>query len=410
MRVVVVGGGVVGLCCAWALQGRHDVVVVERDEPGGGASSGNAGWITSALSGPLAAPGVMRKGLRWLASPDSPLLIRPRANPDFLRWLWHFARNCRTAPYERGLAATLELSRLTHEVYRDLLADGIAVDHQRAGLVCVAAGEPGWRDCLAMRAELSRHGYTGPVTEYAGAAVTELDAALAPDLAGALHFEDDWNVDPRQLCQSLAASLTERGVELRSHSEVLALRPAGAGWTVHLAAGDPLVADRVLITCGAWTPRVLRQAGARLLIEPAKGYSVTGRADRAPGHPIYMHEAKLGCSPFREQTRLAGTLELVGLDPTVTPRRIAAIERAATRYLRDWRIEDGEAWAGFRSVTPDGLPYIGEVPGRPGLMVAAGHGTLGVTLAPASGVALARAIDGEDASILQPFRLDRPRS
>jgi D-amino-acid dehydrogenase len=123
-----------------------------------------------------------------------------------------------------------------------------------------------------------------------------------------------------------------------------------------------------------------------------------------------MHEAKLGCSPFMEQTRLAGTLELGGLDPTVTPRRIAAIERAATRYLRDWRLEDGEAWAGFRSVTPDGLPYIGEVPGQAGLMVAAGHGTLGVTLAPATGVALARALDGEDASILEPFRLDRPRS
>lgn len=410
MRVIVVGGGVVGLCCAWALEGRHDVVVVERDAMGAGASSGNAGWVTSALSGPLPAPGVVRKGLRWLTKPDSPLLIRPRADPDFLRWLWHFARNCRASCYARGLAATLELSRLTHEVYRDLLADGVTVEHRRTGLVCAAASEAGWRESQAMRAELVEHGYAGTVTAFEAEAMSELDPALAPSLVGALHFESDWHVDPQQLCQSLASSLASRGVELRPHSEVLTLRPSRSEWTVHNGSNEPLVGDCVVIACGVWTPRVLRLAGARLLIEPAKGYSVTGRAVRPPAHPIYMHEAKVGCSPYEGRTRLAGTLELGGLDPAIEPRRVAAIEQAATRYLTDWKLSDARAWAGFRSATPDGLPYIGNVPGQPGLMVAAGHGTLGVTLAPATGVALARALDTGASPILEPFRLDRPRS
>jgi D-amino-acid dehydrogenase len=409
VRVIVVGGGVVGLCCAWALQGRHDVVVVERDAMGGGASSGNAGWVTSALSGPLAAPGVVRKGLRWLAKPDSPLLIHPRADSDFLRWLWHFARNCRASSYARGLAATLELSRLTHDVYRDLLADGVTVEHRRTGLVCAAASDTGWRECQAMRAELVEHGYAGTVTPFEGGAVTELDSALRPSLAGALHFESDWHVDPLQLCQSLASKLAGRGVDLRPQSEVRMLRSSGGEWTAQLARGS-IVGDRVVIASGVWTPRLLRLTGARLLIQPAKGYSVTGRAVRPPAHPIYMHEAKVGCSPYEGRTRLAGTLELGGLDPAIEPRRVAAIEQAATRYLSDWKLSDARVWAGFRSATPDGLPYIGNVPGRPGLMVAAGHGTLGVTLAPATGVALARALDTGASPILDPFRLDRPRS
>lgn len=410
MRVVVVGGGVVGLCCAWALHDRHDVVVVERDTLGGGASSGNAGWVTSALSGPLPAPGVMRKGLRWLAQSDSPLVIRPRADLDFVRWLWHFARNCRATPHSRGLAATLELSRLTNEVYGDLLADGVSVEHRRSGLVCAAATDEGWRECQAMQADLIAHGYTGATTMFDAEALTELDAALSPSLTGAVYFEDDWHVNPSQLCESLASSLDTRGVELRSHTEVRALQRNGTGWTMQLGSGGALTSDRVVVACGVWTSRLLRESGARLLIEPAKGYSVTGRAAHPPGHPIYMHEAKLGCSPLEGRTRLAGTLELGNLDPGVPPRRIAAIEKTATRYLRNWKLDDAKAWAGFRSATPDGLPYIGGVPEQPGLMVAAGHGTLGVTLAPATGVALARELEEGDASILRPFRLDRPRS
>ena len=166
----------------------------------------------------------------------------------------------------------------------------------------------------------------------------------------------------------------------------------------------------MVLAAGAWTGRVLAPLGVKIRQEAAKGYSLTARGEGTrPRHALYLGEAKVGCSPFEDGVRLAGTLELAGIDLSPNRARLEAVARSATRYLRDWRPVASELdWAGLRPLPPDGLPLIGPVPGRDGLFVATGHGMMGVTLAPSTGAALAPLIL-EDRLVpeLRPFRIDR---
>jgi D-amino-acid dehydrogenase len=162
------------------------------------------------------------------------------------------------------------------------------------------------------------------------------------------------------------------------------------GWRVRTAAGA-IDADRVVVAAGVWSRELLTPFGLRLPLEGAKGYSITAAANgEAPNHPLYLTEIKVGVSPFEGAVRLAGTLELAGLNLDVDHRRVRALANHAAQYLDGLRTDRGAVeWAGLRPMTSDGLPVIGEVPGKPGLFVATGHHMLGVTLGPATGEALA---------------------
>jgi D-amino-acid dehydrogenase len=216
-------------------------------------------------------------------------------------------------------------------------------------------------------------------------------------------------VRPETLLAGLERRLRERGVAIEEGAAVEGLRPAGDGWRVETAGGS-LEADRVVVAAGVWSPALLAPLGVRLPIEAAKGYSVTARGPgRRPHRPLYLTEAKVGVSPFDGALRLAGTLELGALDVSVDRVRVDAVASSASRYLRDWRPVDGRVdWAGLRPLAPDGLPVIGGVPDRPGLFVATGHGMLGITLAPATGEALAPlVVDDERPPELAPLGLER---
>jgi D-amino-acid dehydrogenase len=232
---------------------------------------------------------------------------------------------------------------------------------------------------------------------------------VSDQVIGGFHAQDDWHVQPQSVCGGLERHLRAAGVGLRPDAPVVRVEPDGSGWRTVLAGGEVIASDAVVVAAGAYTGKVVRSAGVRLLMEPAKGYSLTGQARHKPSRALYMIEAKLGCSPYADTTRIAGTLELGGFDESLNPRRMESLDRAAARYLEGWTMTGAEKWAGFRPATPDGLPYIGETD-RPGLYVAAGHGMLGVTLGAGTGMAIGQAIGGGKLSVLEPFRPGRPDS
>jgi D-amino-acid dehydrogenase len=398
------------LCAAWALAD-DDVTVVDRGGFGQAASKGNAGWVTSSLAGPLPAPGIVWQGLRWMLRPDSPLLIRPRRDRDFTRWLWHFARNCREDTHAAGTRTVLALSRASQQAYADLAADEVRFEAHRTGLIMAARTEAGLGECHHVRDGLVAQGYEGALTMLSSAETRALEPSFDDSVLGALYVEDDWHVDPESLCAGLVERLRRRGTRLVSGVTVRRLTRGGGAWTASVDGRPPIRADQVVVAGGAWSKLLLRDAGVEILLEAAKGYSVTGAVDNGPGHAVYMVETKVGCSPFSRTTRLAGTLELGGLDETIRPRRLGGVMRSGPQYFRSWDMRGAHAWAGLRPATPDGLPYIGAASAQPELFVATGHNMLGVTLAPGSGVALAGVMDGgRPSDVLWPFRLDRPMS
>jgi D-amino-acid dehydrogenase len=405
-KVVVVGAGVIGLATAWALKQRGaEVVVLERGLPGMGASSGNAGWIVPSMSTPLPGPGLVGTSLKWMLHNDSPLYIKPRANPMFLRWMWGFYRNCRPGPFQAGVTALVDLNRRTFELLDRLRADGIAFEMHEAGLMYVGTD----RDAVARAhdeiRELEHFGYlTPPLLDAVGVHAEE--PALAPQVAGGFLLPDERHVRPESFTGGMTKWLTERGVEVRSGIDVTGIERRGGNVQAVTTNIGNVDAEAVIVAAGSWSGDVARRMGFRLPIEAGKGYSIT---INQPGidlkHPLDLVEARAAITPFDGALRVAGTMELSGLNVRLVQPRVDAIRRAGARYLAGWKPNTSErVWVGMRPLTPDGLPIIGRVPGAGNLFVATGHQMLGVTLAPATAGALADlVVDGRSGVNLAPF-------
>jgi D-amino-acid dehydrogenase len=396
VRVIVIGGGVIGLATTWSLARRGaDVTVIERDRCGAGASAGNAGWVTPGLSAPVPAPGVMRQAARWMLDGDSPLLVRPRADLDFLRWSLRFARSCRPAAHSAGTAATLALARDV-PAHFDLLRDeGVAFEMHEDGLLFLARDERTIAEYAGEYEELERLGFDGDVRPVDRAELTALEPAVADGVAmTGLLAGRERHVRPETLTAGLLADVRARGVQVEEGVAVEAVEETGDGWRVETRDGA-LDADRVVVAAGVWSRELLRGAGVDIPLEAAKGYSVTAPGPEL-GRPLYLTEAKVGLSPFAGgQLRAAGTLELAGIDLSLNHRRLAAVVDGARSYVPSWRPANGRAeWTGLRPFAADGVPIVGEA--RPGLFVATGHAMLGITLAPSTGEALAPAVLDDD--------------
>ena len=408
--VVVVGGGVIGLACAWELtRGGAAVTVLERGKVGGGVSSGNTGWVVPSMTSPLPAPGMVREGIRQLVTRGDAFVLRPSLDPAFVRWLWRFWRSSSSARFDAGVRALLALNRRTLELFDAYHEAGIRFEMHSTGLVIVARTLAGLHHYQQVFRRLRELGYEGgEPNQLDRDALAKLEPALdRRSVEAGLHARVDRYVRPEELMGGLADRLREEGAEIVEGCEVNELRSDRSGWKLTTDAGETY-AEKVVVAAGLPSTKLLGRFGARVAIQPARGYSVTIAGKGAPPrHALYLAEAKIGLSPYSDGVRLAGVFEL-GASRTEVPAGAGERLLAAARpYLAGWRPDTDRpltTWAGLRPATADGLPLIGALPGHDGLFVASGHGMLGVTLAPATAALLAPLVlEGRQAPELQPF-------
>ena len=388
MKVTIIGGGAVGLATAFALRQRNaDVQVIEAGKCGQAATLGNAGWVTPGYSTPLPAPGIPLQSLKWMLDPESPLLIRPTVRPSFLSWCLRFAQNCTADAFERGIAALVGLNHRTLELYDAMRQAGVEFEMHSAGLIFVAKAHEMVEEEARMLGMLTRAGYEGKVELLTLGALRELEPAVGDHVAGGVYAPSERHVRPESFAKGLSSFLVAEGVEIIEGAEVIDMARGDRGrWRVLTTTGAH-EADRVVVAGGVASRGLLKRIGVRILLEAAKGYSITATGSgRPPTHALGLIEARVACSPFDGGVRLAGTIELGRVDKSVREPRMRGIVKSAEDYLGDWRPEVRTLeWAGMRPTTPDGLPLIGEIPGQPGMYLATGHAMLGVTLAPATG-------------------------
>jgi D-amino-acid dehydrogenase len=391
--VVVIGGGIVGLCCAYELdRAGAEVVVLERSSAGSGASKGNTGWVCPSFTYPLPAPGIIREGLRGMIRGGGPLAIRPTLDPTFLRWLLGFRRSASRGRWEKGASALIALNRRTLELFDGYAAGGIEFEMHRSGLLVVATSGTGLASYATLFGELRRLGFEGESRPLDSAQAKEREPALAAQrIVGGVHAVVDRYVRPESLLDGLTRHLRARGVELRESTDVGEIDAANGGVRVRTGQGE-LDADRAVVAAGASSPPLLRRLGIVLPLVPARGYSFTfaGNGLR-PRHALYLAEAKVGISAYEESVRVAGVFELGHSSERLNRRRLRAMLATVEPYFEDWRPSEEAAlleWAGLRPMTADGLPLIGRVPALENVFVATGHGMLGVTLAPATAAVL----------------------
>jgi len=405
-RVVIVGAGVIGLSCAHTLRkAGADVVLLDKGEPGFGSSFGNAGWIVPSLAGPMPAPGLGLTSLTWLLKRDSPLHISPAALPKLAGFLWSFWRHCNTSDYLSGQKSVGELGRSTMSLFDELEREGTSFEMHRDGLIFVFL-DPDTLHLVAEDLENMRpFGYEVP-DPLSGEDVRKLEPALCGDVAGGLLVKEERHVRPESLNQGLLDRVKELGAEVRTQNEVGdVVRENGRVSAVTTTEG-PVEGDHFVIAAGAWTAPLGRAFGYSVPVEAGKGYSVTFERSAVQIHrPLYLGEVKVGVTPYDGGLRIAGTMELSGINERLDSRRVDAIRRNAEKYLPGVsQAGAGEEWVGMRPLTPDGLPLIGRVPGADNIYMATGHAMLGMTLAPATAAVIGELImEGSSSLDITPF-------
>lgn len=384
---LVVGGGIVGAATADALaRDGADVLIVDRAEPGQGCSLGNAGWVTPCFAMPLPRPGLLGTALRWMADPESPFHMSPRLLLSHLPWLARFALSMDGARFRRGTESLVELSRFSLDAYHRLSDEhGVDFGMRRRGLLMLALTQEGLKSARAdaeMMADLDVEGRC-----LDGDAVLDLEPALRGGVSGGVYYPDEAHLDPLGAVRALVRRAERSGARVSSRTEVFDFELQGDRITrVHTTRG-PVEAREVVLTAGSWSSPLAERLGLRIPLLGGKGYSMMVPApDPAPRSPIMVLEKKVAITPYGDELRLAGTLELVDGDRSISPRRVRAIQREASRVLAIARDAPADhVWRGLRPCTPDGLPIIGTAPSLENAFVATGHQMLGVQTAPGTG-------------------------
>ena len=389
--VLVIGGGVAGLFCAYFLrQAGGSVMVVERGPVGGpqSCSAGNTGFVGTHGAAPLTERDV----------------APPPGEPDagLARWLRHL-RQANPAAF----GVLLELKRQSYEILRKLCASGALAETFAAPGMIVAYRDPDAFDraCRSARATADRG---VPLRVLSPAEVAELEPGVEFDIHGAVYNEEGAYLRVPEFVGRLAGVLADAGVDVRAHTEVVGFEVAGRAVRRVRTSGGDLRPGQVVLAAGAWTPAVARDLGVHLLLQPVRGHAATVYAT-APRRPVTLGEEQVALAPVAGGLRIGGGRELAGLDRTVAPDRVAALLRAAGRYLpalRDARA--GEEWSGLRPCSPDSLPFIGRAGRHDNLHVACGGGHIGMGLAPAGGRLLAQLVTGRRPDVdPTPFRVGR---
>jgi D-amino-acid dehydrogenase len=412
-HVLICGAGAIGLCSALFLRERgYEVTVLERESAGGdGCSFGNAGMIVPSHFTPLAAPGAIGLGLRWLLDPGSPFYIRPRLDLALAAWVLEFARAANREHVDRVgpvLRDMLLASRELYEQLADRSDNGFGLVKRGMLMLCrTRAGlEEETRQARRAR-ELDL-----PVEIVSAARAAELDPDIDMDITGAVFYPLDCHLDPRLLMRKLTELASGAGVTVRWSTQVDGWRTDGERVTAAVTAQGDLAADEFVLAAGSWSSEVVRALECKLPLQGGKGYSFTvPNPPQLPRLCSILSEAHVAVTPMGASLRIGGTMEFAGLDRSISERRTQAIAAAAARYFPALRAQDiaqVRPWVGLRPCSPDGLPYIGRFARYSNLCVAAGHAMLGISLAPITGQLVAQILTGERPRIaLEPLSPQR---
>jgi D-amino-acid dehydrogenase len=415
VKVVVVGGGIAGLCCAYYLRRRDaDVTLVERDQIGARTASswGNGGWIAPAQAGPLPAPGLSVYGLRALLQADSALYIRPGYLPHLTPWLLRFWTYCNQRDYDRGTAALAALGKRCFELVDAMVDDGIEFDLWKLGMVCATGKADDARKVLRSLEPMRAHGYELPDDVLGAQEIHELEPALNDRVAAGFHLPAQWHVRADSLVRALGAKVRSMGVEVVEDAEVTGFgRAGGSVQAVETRIGD-VAGDRFVLAAGSWTAPVAAKLGVRVPMEPGKGYSFLIEPKTMPRHGILFSDIHAGATPLGDRVRIGGTMEFSGYSTSVDERRIASIFQLARQYVDLETPAYEEPWAGLRPMTVDGLPILDWAQPYRNAFVATGYSMLGMTLSQPAGDAMAdMVLTGTRPNVFEPFRIDRfPRA
>lgn len=403
-KVVVIGGGMVGLCSAWYLrQQGHQVTLIEKETLGEGCSVGNAGMLVPSHFIPMAAPGIIAKGLKWMFQPESPFNIRPTLDMQNLLWLWSFFRSANQTHVDRCKQTILDLNLYSRELYDSLLNDsGLDFKMGEHGLFMLYKTEKGEKEEIEIAEQARELGLDVAILN--GQQVQDLEPDVRVDVRGGVHFHCDSHIDPGHFMQTLVKGLKQSDTKLMDNTEAVDFEKDTNGRLlsvlVRTADGEmtSIEADEFVLAAGAYSNDIAKMLGDNLPVVAGKGYSITlDHPERVNRIPAIMTEAKATITPMGEKLRFCGTMELLADRDNMNEAKIRGLRKSVGQYYPDFAEELVKAepvWSGMRPCSPDGMPYIGRFKQHENLIAATGHAMMGVSLGPVTGKMVSDIVTG----------------
>ncbi|WP_127138747.1 NAD(P)/FAD-dependent oxidoreductase [Flagellimonas oceanensis] len=401
-KVIVVGGGISGLCSAYYLvKDGWEVTVLDQTKIDSGTSYINAGYITPSHFVPLAAPGIITQGLKWMLNSSSPFYMKPRWDMDFFKWALLFKKSATASNVERALPVLKELNLKSRTLYEELLAShDFDFHYERKGVLMAYCSEKSEKEEHEVAERAIKEGLEVSILSQED--LRKVQPVLSDQVRGAVHYKCDAHMTPNHFMEELKGWLQEQGVGFKLGQKVEDFSIKGKQITSLKTHDNNYEADEFVLASGSWTSKLAATLGLKIPIQGGKGYSMDVKRPTGITLPTILVDARMAITPMDGFTRFAGTMEFSGNNDTIQKKRVMALSNAVKAHYRDFTIlpeEQDSATSGLRPVSPDGLPFIGKTTKYKNLTLAAGHAMMGWSLGPITGKLVSQEVNGSKTSM-----------
>lgn len=407
MKAIVIGGGIIGLSSAFYLQeSGWKVVVLDKHDFSDNCSYGNAGYVCPSHFIPLATPGIVQQGLKWMWNSKSPFYVEPRLSSDLIRWGLQFIKSATPEKVAAAAIPLRDISLYSQHCYEEWLKiPGFDFAYEKKGLLEYFQTEAKEAHSHHTAEAAHKLGLTAAILTAAEVQAMEPHTKL--NIRGALYFQCDTHLYPQKLMQGLRQVLEKRGVEFRPSAQVTGFVKKGTAVQKVITSQSVYDADLVVMATGSWTPELVRQLGIRIPLVPGRGYSVT--LEDSPfqlNYPAVLQEGRVAITPMDgNKIRFGGTMEITSIKTPPRMNRVRGILESVQRYLPEFNIPipaEKDVWYGYRPCSADGLPYIGRI--KDNVLLASGHAMIGLSLGAGTGKLIAALANHETPDVdLAPF-------
>ena len=403
MEAVVIGGGIIGLCSAWYLQKNGwQVTILEKGDLKDNCSFGNAGMIVPSHFVPLSSPGIMAKGIKWMFDSKSPFYIKPELSWRMANWGIKFLQHANKKNVDHAAPYLRDLNLLSRDLYKELATmPGFDFALEQKGIIMYYKTEKVGEEEIHLAEKARTLGLDAEVLTPQQAQLLEPEVQL--DISGAVHYHCDAHLYPNKLMEQLIQSITGNGGVIKANCSITSMDiENGRLKRVH-AKKESFSADVFVITGGARLPELSKMAGINIPLMPGKGYSITqNNPVKKLTIPAILCEAKVAITPMDGRMRYGGTMEIAGINNKINIKRVKGIIESVPKYFPNLKVElpeTSDIWFGFRPCSPDGLPYLGGSKKLKNVIIAGGHGMMGLSLGPATGKLVAELAGSEPLSV-----------
>jgi D-amino-acid dehydrogenase len=413
-KAIIIGGGIIGLSSAFYLkQSGWEVTVLDKGDFSDNCSYGNAGYICPSHFIPLATPGIVLKGLKWMWNSKSPFYVQPRLDWNLISWGWKFMRVATAKHVEESAVPLRDIALLSQREYESWLKiPGFDFAYEHKGLLEIFQTHEGAEHAKHTCERAHELGLTDTVMLTPGE-LKQLEPQTTINAKGAVWFKCDAHCYPNKLMANLIDWLRNNSVQLVSNAEVTGFEKNSSHFSKVIAGEKVFEADEVVLASGSWARQTARLMDLKIPLMPGRGYSVT--LENSPykvNYPSVLVEGRVAITPMNgNKIRFGGTMEITSHKTPPRMSRVQGILDAVKRYYPEFDVplpSKENTWYGYRPCSADGLPYIGRIKKYSNVTVATGHAMLGLSLGAGTGKLVDEIVNNKPGSMdIRPFAVER---